>query len=176
MTSTTLPESTDLNPLENVWHELKEHLKKEVKPWTNDELVMGITDLWKTVTPAKCSRYIRHLQKAILQDIKEEGAAMIILLRFTHSMFIVCVYFFFCIAQCSLQLHCSMQLGRCTLENWLKNNNNYPCFNTSRSIPLYHIHPFYNTEFSNILWVRGSSNAKQFFQLLDWPANEMYLD
>ena len=71
----TPPESPDLNPIENVWHELKEHLRREVKPRTKDELVMGITDFWKTVTPTKCTRYIRHLQKVIPRVIEEEGAA-----------------------------------------------------------------------------------------------------
>ena len=68
-------ESPDLNPMKNVWNELKEHLRREVKRRTKDELVMGITDLWETVTPAKCTRYIRHLRKVIPRVIEEEGAA-----------------------------------------------------------------------------------------------------
>ena len=32
-------ESPDLNPMENLWHELKEYIWREVKPTTKDELV-----------------------------------------------------------------------------------------------------------------------------------------
>ena len=38
----TSPESPGLNPIENLWHELKEHLRREVKPRNKDELVDGI--------------------------------------------------------------------------------------------------------------------------------------
>jgi len=35
----TPPESPDLNPIENLWHKLKEYLRRKVKPTTKDELV-----------------------------------------------------------------------------------------------------------------------------------------
>jgi transposase len=46
----TPPESPDLNPIENLWHELKEYLRRVVKPMTKDQLIRGITEFWKTVT------------------------------------------------------------------------------------------------------------------------------
>ena len=38
----TPPESPDLNPIEKVWAQLKEHLCHPVKPLTQKELVKGI--------------------------------------------------------------------------------------------------------------------------------------
>lgn len=35
----TLAESPDLNPIENMWHELEEFSKKEVKPKTKQEFI-----------------------------------------------------------------------------------------------------------------------------------------
>lgn len=43
----TPPESPDANPIENLWHELKEYLRRKVKPHTKDELVKGILEFWK---------------------------------------------------------------------------------------------------------------------------------
>ena len=53
----TVPESPDLNPVENVWHKLKEYIRREVKPRSKGELVEGIKKFWKTVDAAKCTRY-----------------------------------------------------------------------------------------------------------------------
>ena len=57
----TPPESPDLNPIENLWHEMKEYLRREVKPrtCTKDQLIQGIHQFWETVTIEKCSWYIR---------------------------------------------------------------------------------------------------------------------
>ena len=71
----TPAESPHLNPIENLWHELKEFIRREVKPKTKQELIDGIVRFWETVTVEKCNRYINHLNKVIPRVIELEGAA-----------------------------------------------------------------------------------------------------
>ena len=69
----TPPESPDLNPTEDLWHELKFYLETRVKPTTKQELIGGIRKFWrKKVTVEKCNRYIDH----VLRDaITQQGGA-----------------------------------------------------------------------------------------------------
>ena len=71
------PESPDLNPIENLWHELKFYLESKVKPRNKQELVDGIKRFWeRKVTAKKCTKYIDHvLYKAIPAIIESQGAA-----------------------------------------------------------------------------------------------------
>ena len=71
----TPPESPDLNPIENLWHELKEYIRREVKPKTKQELVNGINSFWATVDENKCCRYINHLKKVLPKVIEVNGDA-----------------------------------------------------------------------------------------------------
>ena len=68
-------ESPDLNPTENLWHELKEFMRREVKPKCQQELVDGIKDFRSTMDVSKCQRYICHLKKVILRVIEIKGEA-----------------------------------------------------------------------------------------------------
>ena len=71
----TPPESPDMNPIENLWHELKEYIRREVKPTTKDQLVAGILQFWQRVDTHKCFKYIDHLKKVLPAVIKNEGKA-----------------------------------------------------------------------------------------------------
>jgi len=71
----TPPESPDMNPIENLWSELKGHIRRHVKPNNKEELISGIRSFWETVTVAKCHRYINHLQKVLPAVVEREGRA-----------------------------------------------------------------------------------------------------
>ena len=53
----TPAESTDLKPIDNLWHELKEFIWRGTKPKTKDELVEGIEVLGQC-DYGKCNKYI----------------------------------------------------------------------------------------------------------------------
>ena len=71
----TPAESPDLNPIENLWHELKEFIRREVKPKTKQELINGISQFWRTVDANKCKKYIKHIEKVVPKVIEVQGAA-----------------------------------------------------------------------------------------------------
>ena len=57
------PEYPDLNPIENLWHELKGYLRREVKPHSKEELKQGAMEIWETDTGERYRKYIRHLKR-----------------------------------------------------------------------------------------------------------------
>ena len=69
----TPPESPDMNPIENVWHELKEFLRGEIKPWNKQQLIDGVLQFWDSVDTHKCTRYINHLNKVLPRAIEVAG-------------------------------------------------------------------------------------------------------
>ena len=71
----TPPESPDMNPIENLWHELKEFIRREVKPRNKEQLVDGIRRFWDTVDKNKCLRYIGHLNKVLPAVVEKRGDA-----------------------------------------------------------------------------------------------------
>ncbi len=69
----TTAESPDLNLIENLWHELKEYLRRVVKPRTKDQLISGILEFWETVSIEKCRKYVGHLKKVVRKVIEMNG-------------------------------------------------------------------------------------------------------
>ena len=66
----TPPESPDLNPIEDLWHELKYYLESKVKPTTKQELVDGIKKFWaKKITVEKCNKYVDHVLFDAIPDV-----------------------------------------------------------------------------------------------------------
>lgn len=66
----TPAESPDLNPIENVWNELKNNCEHA---HTKAQLIQMIQDFWLTVTPEKCRRYIGHIHTVIPEVIVQNG-------------------------------------------------------------------------------------------------------
>ena len=71
----TPPESPDLNPIENLWHELKDYLRAVIKPTTKQELIDGILTFWVKVYDRNCCKYIGHLKRVIPRVIEYNGDA-----------------------------------------------------------------------------------------------------
>lgn len=69
----TPPESPDMNPIENLWHEMKEYVRGIVRPRSKEELIGGIQAFWDTVDVHKCIRYIDHLKKVLPRAIEVNG-------------------------------------------------------------------------------------------------------
>ena len=59
----------------NINFSIQEFLRREVKPTKKEELVNGILQFWTSFTPAKCQRYISHLDKVIPEIIQVQGEA-----------------------------------------------------------------------------------------------------
>ncbi len=73
----TPPESPDMNPIENIRHELKEFIRRETKPKSKQQLINGIQLFWSrsTMTEEKCCCYINHIHKVIPKVIENSGNA-----------------------------------------------------------------------------------------------------
>lgn len=69
------PESPDAKAIENVWHELKEYLRREVNSRNKNELVKGIIEFWLSMDQPKCLKYIKNLRKVIPRIEELHGSA-----------------------------------------------------------------------------------------------------
>jgi hypothetical protein len=67
-------ESPDLNPIENLWAEMKHYIASKAKPFTKDELENALQTWWQVnVTVEKCQRYINHIHKVLPAVIESDG-------------------------------------------------------------------------------------------------------
>lgn len=64
-----------MNPIEMMWHELKTHIRRRVKPSNKEELVNCISDFWSMVEYHKCTKYINHLQNVLPMVVERQGKA-----------------------------------------------------------------------------------------------------
>ena len=64
------PKSSDLNPINNLWREVKEFIERVAKLKTKQKLIPGINNFWKTVRVEKCS----HLKKVVPAGIMVQQA------------------------------------------------------------------------------------------------------
>jgi len=67
------PESPDINPIENLWSEMKAYIRRHVKPTSLAELIAGCNKFWRTVDVEKCNRYINHLKKVVPAVVRLKG-------------------------------------------------------------------------------------------------------
>jgi len=65
-------QSPDLNPIEYVWHALKEHIRSKV-PSNQDELERCVFEFLEKLTPEACGRYIDTLKETLRIVIRKGG-------------------------------------------------------------------------------------------------------
>ena len=70
----TPAESPDLNPIENLLHELKEYFRRVIKLKTKQERIHGIIEFWDSVDINKTRKYISHVKKVVPKIIGVNGS------------------------------------------------------------------------------------------------------
>ena len=65
-------ESPDLNPIENLWNEMKVSCTKK-RPKSKHDLQSALVEFWQTVTPKKCNDYIDHVYKVMPVVVEKKG-------------------------------------------------------------------------------------------------------
>ena len=63
------------NRIEILWAEMKNYIRKNIKPLTQEQLVASIKSFWNMVGVSKYNRYINHLNKVLPIVVEREGRA-----------------------------------------------------------------------------------------------------
>ncbi|XP_072571267.1 uncharacterized protein [Paramormyrops kingsleyae] len=70
----TPAESPDMNPIEMVWHALKDYIRKVAKPTTKSDLIAAINKFWfEELTAMACNKYINRLFKVLPAVVERQG-------------------------------------------------------------------------------------------------------
>ena len=70
----TPAQSPDFNPIELVWHDLKDFIRSEIMPKCRDELIAGVRFFWEQiVTVEYCNSKIDHLDRVLRRSIQLLG-------------------------------------------------------------------------------------------------------
>ena len=64
----TPAESPDMNPVENIWAQMKSDLRRE-RPKTQETLCNCLLRAWKRITVKDCNSYINHVQKKVFREV-----------------------------------------------------------------------------------------------------------
>jgi transposase len=67
------PQSPDQNPIENLWHEIKNSVRRKVKPSNLDELNVLIQQAWREIPPELCRHLIDSMPNRIIACITAKG-------------------------------------------------------------------------------------------------------
>ena len=66
------PQSPDLNPIENIWHYVKDRLRKK-KITSKENLWEEIKKEWKLVTPSLCKKLVEGIPKRLNSVLLQKG-------------------------------------------------------------------------------------------------------
>lgn len=70
----TPSESPDMNPIEMVWHALKDYVQKVAKPTTKSELIAAINKFWfEELTDVSINKYINRLFTVLPVVVRNQG-------------------------------------------------------------------------------------------------------
>ena len=89
------PQSPDINPIENLWHDIKLDLKRR-QHHNHRELANNVRDCWNSVTTERCQTLVRSMPKRIQAVLVAKGGHKVLKRKMFHSQFIV-VNLLFCV-------------------------------------------------------------------------------
>ncbi|KAF5333764.1 hypothetical protein D9758_016585 [Tetrapyrgos nigripes] len=69
------PSSPDLNPIEDIWRELKKHVRARAHPPTSlTELIAAVKEAWDQITVEDIDKYINRMDDIVADVLKAKGS------------------------------------------------------------------------------------------------------